>query len=158
ATAASDASATVDSSYFSIGYAQADASAVIDVLDGSTITANGPINVTSSGNASATATTKTSREQQALVGGASAVPFAASLGVSNATLTSTTTAAQTATIHGGRTVTVRALGDVESEAESESGLFADGNAAIALGLQFSTANVVTTIAGTVTADMNTNGG
>src|SRR6185503_6381414 len=71
---------------------------------------------------------------------------------------SKTTVYENALVHGGRTVNVRALGTVESEAASSSGLFADGTAALALALQFSTANILTTLSGTVTADMNTNGG
>ena len=54
--------------------------------------------------------------------------FAASLAISRATITSRTTVAPTASIHGARTVNVRALGTVESEAEAESSLLADGTA------------------------------
>ena len=75
-----------------------------------------------------------------------------------ARLTSTTTVADTAVVHGGRTVNIRALGETESEAEAESGLFADGTAALALALQFSTADILTKVDGKVQADMNTNGG
>ena len=64
----------------------------------------------------------------------------------------------TAFVHGGRTVNIRALGETESEAEAESGLFADGTAALALALQFSTADILTKVDGKVQADMNTNGG
>ena len=61
-------------------------------------------------------------------------------------------------MHGGRTVNVRALGEIESEAEAESGLFADGAASIAFSLEFSTADILAQIDGNVQADMNTPGG
>src|SRR5258708_10412754 len=105
--------------------------------------------------------TTTEREEQGSVLGKEAKQnkgssFAASLAVTDAIVESKATVAEHAVVHGGRTVNVRALGNVESEAEAESGLFADGTAALALALQFSTADILTTLAGTVTADMNTN--
>ena len=112
ATAASDASGQAKSSLFSVGYSQADATATIDVAAGASIQANGAINITSGGEAVAKMTTETSDAEK----------FAASVAVSNARLTSTVNVAATAMIHGGRTVNVRALGSIESEAESESGV------------------------------------
>ena len=142
----------------SVGYSQADASATIEIKDGVKIEGGGSINITSDGSATASMSTETAREEQGLLPGTNAVQFAASVAVSKANLISRTTVAETAVIHGGRTVNIRALGEIESEAEAESGLFANGTAALALGLQFSNADILAKIEGKVTADMNTNGG
>ncbi len=158
ATAGADASAQAKSQLFSLGYSQADATAVINVLGGALIEGGGPVNLTSAANATANMSTETSREEQGSVPGKKSSGFAASIAVSWARLTSTATLAPTAYVHGGRTVNIRALGEVESEAESESGLYADGTAALSLALQFSTANILTKLDGKVQADMNTNGG
>ncbi|MGO8056531.1 hypothetical protein, partial [Rhizobium leguminosarum] len=50
------------------------------------------------------------------------------------------------------------LGTVESEAEAESSLLADGTASIAIALEFSDADVLARIDGAVQADMATPGG
>ena len=102
--------------------------------------------------------TETSREEQGAVPGRRGGQFAASLAISRATITSRTTVAPTASIHGARTVNVRALGTVESEAEAESSLLADGTASIAIALEFSDADVLARIDGKVQADMATPGG
>ncbi|MES2101762.1 MAG: LEPR-XLL domain-containing protein, partial [Pseudomonadota bacterium] len=158
ATAGSDASAQAKSQLFSIGYSQADATATITIESDVLIEGGGAVNVTSSAEAVAAMTTETSREEQGSVPGKKSNGFAASIAVSWARLTSTVTVAEDAYVHGGRTVNIRALGDVESEAESESSLYADGSAALSLALQFSTANVLSQVAGKVQADMNTPGG
>ncbi|MDB5862130.1 MAG: repeat-containing protein, partial [Ramlibacter sp.] len=158
ATAASDASAQAKSQLFSIGYSQADATATIDIQDHVLIEGGGAINITSDASATASMSTETSREEQGSVPGKKSAGFAGSLAVSWARLTSTTTVAATAEVHGGRTVNIRALGETESEAEAESGLYADGTAALAIALQFSTADILSQVAGKVTADMNTVGG
>jgi hypothetical protein len=130
ATAGSDASAQAKSQLVSIGYAQATANATISVETAVKIEGGGAVNVTSSGSATAAMTTETSREEQGSVPGKKQNGIAASIAVSWAKLNSTVTVANGAYIHGGRTVNVRALGDVESEAESESSLYADGSAAL----------------------------
>ena len=157
-TAAADASAAAASQLFSLGYSQAKASAIIDVHSGALIEGGGAVNLTSDASATAKMSTETSREEQGSVPGKKSAAFAASIAVSYADVVSKATVAEGATVHGGRTVNIRALGDIESEAEAESGLFADGSAAIALALQFSTADIQTTLAGHVKADMNTVGG
>ncbi len=157
-TAVSDASAIAASQLFSLGYSQSDAKATITIGDNVLIEGNGPVNITSSASSTAAMSTDTSREEQGSVPGKKSSAFAASLAVSYAKLTSTVTMADTAEVYGGRTVNIRALGDVESAAESASSLFADGAAALSLALQFSTANILTQVDGKVTADMNTNGG
>ena len=119
---------------FSIGYSQADATASIDVRDGVRIEANGPINLTSSASAIASMTTVTAHQDSLASTAVRKISPQAgtSIAVSNARLSSTATVAETAVIHGGRTVNVRALGEVESVAEATSGLFADGAALITL--------------------------
>ena len=91
-------------------------------------------------------------------GGSLSNAFAGSIAVANAVATSLTTVANTARVHAGRTVNVRALGGVDSSAEAGTSLAADGTAAVSLALQFSKANIVARVDGTVTADMNTPGG
>ena len=157
-TAASDASASAASSLFSLGYSQSDATATITIGDNVLIEGNGPVNITASASSVASISTETAREEQGSIPGKKSSGFAASLAVSWAKLTSTVTVAETAEVHGGRTVNIRALGDIESEAEASSSLYADGSAALALALQFSTAAILTQVDGKVTADMNTNGG
>ena len=158
AIAGADASSATKGTMVSLGYSQANASATIDILDEALIEADGPINITSNGSAVAKMVSKTKKEESGNITGDKTKKFAASVAVSNARLTSKATVAETAEIHGGRTVNVRAMGEVESEAESESALFADGTAALAMGFQFSFADILTTLAGTVTSDMSTPGG
>ena len=75
-----------------------------------------------------------------------------------ASATSTTTVAQGAEVLAGRTLNIRALGTTESEAEAESSLYADGTAAIAIALEFSTADILTRIDGMVTGNHSFPGG
>ncbi|HND51825.1 MAG TPA: hypothetical protein PLV92_05495, partial [Pirellulaceae bacterium] len=158
AVASANATGKSKSMLVSLGYAQASSTATIDILPGAVLEADGPLNVTSQADATAVMKTATIREESGVVGGGNSSQVAASVAVSNAKAVSHTTVADGATVHGSRTVNVRALGNIESEAESESGMFADGTAALSTGLQFSKADIVTTLAGTVTADMATPGG
>jgi hypothetical protein len=145
-------------SVISVGYTQSDVTSTIDIQDGVKIRGNGPINITSDGTSIASISSEAEREKQRKIPGNRKNAFAASLGISHARLTSTTTVAPTAEIYGGRTVNVRALGTTESEADVTSGLFADGTASLAIGIQLSFADVLTKVDGKVTADMSTNGG
>src|SRR4029079_2862940 len=99
------------------------------------IEGNGPVNITSDASATAGMSTETAREEQGYVPGKKSAGFAASLAVSWARLTSKTTVAETAFVHGGRTVNIRALGETESEAEAGSSLYADSAASLAFALQ-----------------------
>ena len=54
---------------------------------------------------------------------------------------------------GGQDRELTASGDVSSEAEAEAGIFADGAAGLAFGLEFSNADIQTTMNGNVTAHM-----
>ncbi|MFN9446209.1 MAG: hypothetical protein ACK57Y_09265, partial [Pirellulaceae bacterium] len=157
-TTAADASSQAKSELFSIGYAQSSATSLIDVQSGVKIQGAGSINITSDATSVAGMSTETEREEQGNVPGKKSSQFAASVAAAWAKLTSKTTIAATAEIQGGRTVNIRALGNIEAEASSESSLFADGSAALSIGLQFSTADILAEVAGKVTAEMNTNGG
>ena len=159
ATAVADASGQAASQLFSIGFAQAEAVALITIgkdaeIDGD----SGPVNITSDATATASMSTATEREEQGEVPGRRGSQFAVSLAISWAKLTSKTIVAEGATIHGARTVNVRALGTTESEAEATSSLYADGSASIAVALEFSNADILAQIDGNVQADMDTNGG
>ncbi|MEO6651268.1 MAG: hypothetical protein ABIP17_01255, partial [Ilumatobacteraceae bacterium] len=159
ATAGADASGSASSQLVSIGYSQATATAIIDIQSGARVIANnGPVNITSDASATASMSTSTSREEQGAVPGKRGSGFSGSLAVSWASVTSTTTVAQNAEVLAGRTVNIRALGTSESEAEAESSLYADGAAAIAIALEFSTADILTRIEGTVTGNHSFPGG
>src|SRR6202008_2140469 len=106
APAGPDASAQAKSQLFSLGYSQADATATIDIKGGVTIEGGGPVNITSDASATAGMETETSREEQGSVPGKKSAGFAASIAVSWARLTSTVTVADTAVVHGGRTVNI----------------------------------------------------
>ena len=159
ATAVSDASGSASSQLFSLGFAWAEGEARITIGNRARIEGrNGPVNISSDATATAAMATETSREEQGEVPGRRGAAFAASLAVTYAKVTSQTWVKEGASILGGRTVNVRALGTAESEAEAESGLFADGTAAVALALEFSTADNLARVDGTVQANMDTPGG
>ena len=150
ATAVTDSSGVAASRLFSVGYAQANSTATIDVAG--TINAGGAVNLTSDASSTASISTETSKD----LGDVSGDPSkqgAVSLAISNAVVTSKTTIASTATIHAGDTVNIQSLGTHESEAEAESGLFSSGKAALSLAFQFSTDDVKTVVDGIVKADV-----
>ena len=129
-------------SVISLGFAQAGAKAVININSYAVLEGGGAVNVTSDASATARMASATEREDPSPVLGYASKPrrnsaFAASLAVTNADVVSKTTVAEHAVVHGGRTVNVRALGASESEAESESGLFANGTAAHAMDFDHS---------------------
>lgn len=152
ATAGADAGASTSSSLLSIGYAQAKAKATVDIADAE-ITAAKAIVITADASASASMSASTSRATDSTPnpGGAQ---VALALAVAWADATATIHVATGAVIDGGRTVNIRAGGAVESEAEAESGMYADGNAALAFALDFSTSDISTTVDGTVIARMD----
>ncbi|RPH58114.1 MAG: hypothetical protein EHM89_12940, partial [Acidobacteria bacterium] len=152
ATAAADASSVAKGSLFSIGYAQANASADITIETGVLIQAAEAVVITSTGEAKAGMKVETEHKADSTPspGGAGA-QFALSLGVSYANIYSHVTMAQGATVTAGRTANLTAKGKIESEAEAESGLFSDGKLGLAFALEFSKADVETTVDGTVIA-------
>ena len=140
------------SKLFSVGVAQATSTAKITVGDDVVIRGLGAVNLTSDASATASMSTATAREMGA-VGGSNKTQVALSLAISNADVTSKTTVAETARIRAGTTLNVRALGEHESGAEAESGLFSNGLAGLALALQFSKEDVLAEVNGTLQADM-----
>ena len=64
------------------------------------------------------------------------------------------TVAEGARIEARKTANIVASGDVDSEAEAESGIFADGAAGLAFGIEFSKADIHTIVNGTVIAHMD----
>ena len=148
----------------SMGYAQAGATATIDVKSFALVQGGGAVNITSTAEATAAMSATTSRPEQGSVPGLAAQQdkgntFAASLAVSNANVTSHTTVDQNATVHGGRTVNVRACWATSSPTpRPPPACSPTGPRRSRVGLQFSNADIVTTLSGTVTADQNTPGG
>lgn len=157
ATAAADASGVAKGSLFSIGYAQANASADITVETGVLIQAEEAVVITSTGEAKAGMKVDTKHKIDNLPN-PSGAPVAIALGVSYANAYSHVTVAQGATVEAGRTANVTAKGKIESEAEAESGLFSDGKAGLAFALEFSEADIDTTVDGTIIAKCDPVGG
>jgi hypothetical protein len=134
ATASADAGGTAHGSLFSVGYAQATATATVTIGTNVLITSTAAIVITSSAEASASLSASTSRSLEGIrtPGGAQ---FALSVAVSNAVATSHVTVGHGTRIEADKTVNIQATGGVESEAEAEAGLFADGTAGLAYGNQ-----------------------
>ena len=152
ATAAADATGVAKGSLFSIGYSQANAYADITIETGVRIQAAEAVVITSSGEAKAGMKVETEHKIDSTPNpGGGGAQIAIALGVSYANAYSHVTVAQSAVIAAGRTANVTAKGKVESEAEAESGLFADGKAGLAFGLEFSKADIKTTVDGTIIA-------
>ncbi len=149
AEAASDATGKAASKLVSLGYVSADASAVVDIKSGVTITAEDSIGIGSIGGATASMSSETSRELGAFP--ANSNNLALSLAVSKADVTANTLIAGGTTITSNGSVNIVANGMQESSAEAESGLYEDGRAGLAFGLDFSNADVKADVDGTVTA-------
>jgi hypothetical protein len=147
ASAGSDSSSIAKSQLISIGYSQATAKAQVDIKTGVKILSDGSIDISSSAATAAATETETSKEEEEAAQGRSLSKVAASIGASWANLVSTTTVAQGAEIIAGRRANIASSGETETETVAASGLYANGTAAIAIGLQFSTATVKTDIQG-----------
>ena len=145
ATAKANASGAARSSLVSIGYAEATASASITLSTDASVTAGKAAVLISTAGANAAMKTETKQDAQGS-------GFAASLAVSNATVTSKTTVEQGASVHG-NTANVIAIGEIESEAESEAGTNPDGTAGLSFSLEFSNADVKTRVDGYVKAEV-----
>ena len=150
ATAGADASGAAAGSLFSIGYAQATARAVVDIQSGAVLEAGAAAVVTAGATAVAKMSSSTAREL-ASTPNPGAAQIALSLAVSNADVFAEVTVAEDARIEARKTANVVASGKVESDATAESGIFADGAAGLAFGLEFSNADIHTTVNGTVIA-------
>ena len=138
---------------FSIGYAQANARAVVEIETGAVLEAGAAAVVTAGATAIAKMSSSTAREL-ASTPNPGAAQVALSLAVTNADAFAHVTVAQGARIEARKTANVVASGKVESEAGAESGIFADGAAGLAFGIEFSNADIHTTVDGTVIAHMD----
>ena len=163
ATAIADASGSASGALVTIGYGKATATATVDVQKNAQITSDdGAVVITADGEAKASISTKTEtggikesspKDTQRTEPRGNPAGVHASIAVSDANVTSHVTVAEGATIIAGKTANIGASGDVSSEAEADSSLYADGAATLAFGLQFSNADIHTTVDGNVTANM-----
>jgi hypothetical protein len=152
ATAKADATGTAYGSVFSVGYSLGQTSATVDIQDGVEIDAGAAVVITSGAESTAHLKTNTDRTSESTPNPGSS-QIAASLAVSNAKATSHVTVASLATIRAGKTANIGASGVVDSEAVAESSIYSDGKAGLAFALQFSSADIRTTVDGAVTAEM-----
>ena len=138
------------SSFFSVGYGQAVATATVDVQANAALSATGAVEVLANGNAVAGMTASTSREF-----GASPpdkTNTAASIAITYADVVATATLEAGATILAGTDTNFNANGTVNSNASASSGNSNSGTVGIAVSLEFSNANVTTTVDGSITAN------
>ena len=147
-SAISDSTGKAASILFSIGYAQALATSTVDVGANVIITAGTSVNITSEANAKAELETETARDLPLPLPGVA--EFAVSLAVTRAESVSHTTVAAGASVTAGTIVNIRALGEVESAASSSAGMFTSGKAGLSFSAEFSKADIVTTVNGSVT--------
>ncbi|MEO7134919.1 MAG: calcium-binding protein, partial [Vicinamibacterales bacterium] len=152
ATASTDASGKASGSLFSAAFGSAISTALIDVQkDVEILSIDEAVVITSTGDATASIDTSTAREI-ASTPNPGAKQVAISLAVSYASSTSHVTVAEGATITAGKTANVTAGGDVTSEASASAGLFSDGAAGLAFGVEISNADIHTTVNGNITAN------
>ena len=152
-TAEADASGAAFGGLFSVGVGIATATSTVDIQKGVEISSRDEaVVITAGGGATASIDTHTERSLEGIRNPGSK-QIAASLAVSDAEYTSWVTVAEGVTIKAGKTANIAASGDAKSKAAAEAGIFADGAAGLAFGLQFSTAHVTTTMNGRVTANM-----
>lgn len=152
-TAVADASGSASSSLVSIGYGRAVATATVDIQSGVEVVSQDATVITASGSATSSISSSTGRTLES-TSNPSSLQIAGSIAVSDANVTSHVTVAETASITAGKTANIAASGEVTSEAEVSSGMYSDGTAAVAFGLEFSQADIHTTVNGSVTANMN----
>jgi hypothetical protein len=133
ATASADASGNAFGSLFSVGYAQGQTTATVDIQSDVVIDAGDAVVVTSNAESTANMETKTEHSPESTPNPGSNQAGLA-LGVAYANATSHVTVASGASITAGKTANIGASGNVDAEAVTESGLFANGRAALAFGL------------------------
>ena len=151
AVATANATGSAISDLFSIGYADADASAIVDLATGVVINAGDAVVVRSNGSAIANLTTATEREVNVAF---DPTRTALSLGVSRSNLVSNVTVAEGVNITSGKTANIVANGTSDTQVDAKAGSYADGRAGLAFGLGFSDADIKTEVNGTVTANQN----
>src|SRR5690606_1379236 len=118
----------------------ATATSTVDIQKGVEISSRDEaVVITAGGGATASIDTHTERSLEGIRNPGSK-QIAASLAVSDAEYTSWVTVAEGVTIKAGKTANIAASGDTKSKAAAEAGIFADGAAGLAFGLQFSTAH------------------
>jgi 6-phosphogluconolactonase (cycloisomerase 2 family) len=152
ATAKADATGVAYGSLFSIGYALGKTTATVDIQSNVLINAGDAVVITAGAESTSHLETNTDRSSESTPNPGSA-QIAVSLAVANADATSHVTVAERATVTAGKTANIGASGVVDSEAVAESSIFSDGKAGLAFGLQFSRADIQTTVNGKVTAHM-----
>ena len=152
ATAAAVANGTARGSLVSAGFVQATATATVIIKKDALITSTAAIVITATANAGASISASTEREIKSLANpGGTQVAIA--VAVSNAVANAHIDVAAGAVIEAGKTANLVAGGTVESEAEAESGMYADGSAGLAFSIELSKADVTTVVNGTVIAHM-----
>ena len=123
------------------------------------ITAADAVVITSTGSATANISATTQREIDSTPnpggkgGGQGKNQFAVGIGVAYADVFSHVTMASTASIIAGRTANITAVGEIESEATGEGGIYGSGAAGLGFGIEISKADIHTTVNGSVTANM-----
>lgn len=145
ATAAADASGTAKSKLLSVAYGQATATSTIDIQAGAVLQSTEEAIVVTS-DAKATAEVKCETAQEAGDSG-----FAASLAISNTIINSTITVAAGARIEAGKTVNIRANGEIKTATESKGSTFADGAAGLGFSISLSKSDIHTQVDGTIIA-------
>ena len=145
--AQSSAIGSPSSKWFTFGYGRATSTATVDV-SGSLGATLGSVDVLADGGAWAEMDTTTQRyfDQRP----SDPTQTAASVAVTDAIDTATATLEHGASISAANQVQFSSTGTLNSKAEPSAGNYADGTAAIALGLEFSTANITTSVDGTIT--------
>ena len=150
ATAAAAAVGSARGSLFSVGYVRADAHADIDIQSDVRITSGAAVVITSTADATAGLSASTEREMDSTQNPGQQ-QIALALAVSDANATSLVTVDRGAHIEAQLTANITAKGKTTSSAEAETGIFADGKAGLAFGLNFSKADIRTSVDGTVIA-------
>ena len=144
------------SSFFTFGFAQAEATATVDVETGALLEATGAVDVLADGTANASMKAATNR----YLGQSPPDPTQTSISIAatNAELTATATLAAGARIIAGTTANFRATGTITSSASGSAGSYNNGTVGIGIGLDFSSATVNTDVQGAITADVGPGSG
>ena len=137
AKAISDSTGNVNSKLISVGYAQADANAKVNIGTGGMIDAGEAVIIRSIGNATGPMTTETSRS----LGDFSPGQMAISVAVGNSDATSHVVVPAGATVVAGKTANIVATGKSETAASATSGLYSTGLAGLAFGIDISNADI-----------------
>ncbi|MGH3049465.1 MAG: hypothetical protein ACRDLK_04845, partial [Gaiellaceae bacterium] len=149
ANASVASSGSPNSAFFTVGYSQATATATVDVQSDAHLSAAGAVDVLANGVAGAKMEAETERELKNSP--PDPLQTAAAIAITYAHLTVSATLEAGATITAGTTVSFNATGNADSESEAKSSNKNNGAVGIAIGLEFSNANVTTNVAGDISA-------